>query len=103
VLPASIRRLAGSAWRQFPAAQAAGILAVDFLHLGTVLLTRMYVLAFTGHGSGGCIWAASPPSGDWTVQQSRNLALIPGERFEDIRLLVPDRGPDFTASFDAVF
>jgi putative transposase len=26
-----------------------------------------------------------------------------GERFEDIKFLLRDRGPDFTASFDAVF
>ena len=37
------------------------------------------------------------------MQQARNLALTLGERFEDIRFLVRDRGSNFTASFDAVF
>jgi putative transposase len=37
------------------------------------------------------------------VQQARNLALTLGERFEDIKFLIRDRGSNFTASFDAVF
>jgi transposase len=60
-------RRAGPTWRQFLHAQAAGILAVDFLHVDTVLLKRLYVLVFIEHGPAGCTWAASPrippPSG----------------------------------------
>ncbi len=98
-------RRCGPTWRQFLAAQAGGILAVDFLHVDTVLLKRMYVLVFIEHGSrrmhlGG---VTAHPTGDWTVQQARNLALTLGERFEDIRFLIRDRGSNFTASFDAVF
>jgi putative transposase len=37
------------------------------------------------------------------VQQTRNLALDPGERFGYFRFLIRDRGSNLTASFDAVF
>jgi hypothetical protein len=42
-------------------------------------------------------------TGGWTVQQARNLTFGLGERFEDVKFLVRDRGLNFTPSFDAVF
>ena len=98
-------RRSDPSWRQFLHAQAAGIVAVDFLHVDTVLFKRIYVLVFIEHGSrrmhiGG---VTASPTGAWTVQQARNLALSFGERFEDIKFLIRDRGSNFTASFDAVF
>ena len=97
-------RRSGPTWRQFLHVQAAGILAIDFLHADTVLLNRLYVLVFIEHGTrrmhlGG---VTSNPTGEWTVQQARNLALSLDERFEDIRFLIRDRGSNFTRSFDAV-
>jgi putative transposase len=71
----------------------------------TVLLNRLYVLVFIEHGTrrmhlGG---VTSHPTGEWTVQQARNLALTLDEQFDAIRFLIHDRGSNFTASFDAVF
>ena len=40
------------------------------------------------------------PTGEWTVQQARNLAMSPGERFEDIKFLIRDRESTFTAVFE---
>jgi transposase InsO family protein len=98
-------RRAGPTWRQFLQAQATGILAVDFLHVDTVLLKRLYVLVFIEHGSrrmhvGG---VTANPTGEWTVQQARNLALALDERFADIKFVIRDRGSNFTRAFDAVF
>ncbi len=98
-------RRTGPTWRQFLHAQAAGILAADFLHVDTVLLKRLYVLVFIEHGTrrmhlGG---VTASPTGEWTVQQARNLALSLGERFQDARFVIRDRGSNFTRSFDAVF
>jgi putative transposase len=65
----------------------------------------LYVLVFIEHGTrrmhiGG---VTASPTGAWTVQQARNLALGLDERFGDIKFLIRDRGSNFTASFDAVF
>ena len=70
-----------------------------------MLLKRLYVLVFIEHGTrrmhlGG---VTASPTGEWTVQQARNLALGLDEQFKDIKFLIRDRGPNFTASFDAVF
>jgi transposase InsO family protein len=70
-----------------------------------VLLTRLYVLVFIEHGTRPLhLGGITPhPASAWTVQQGRSLAMNLDARFEDVRFLIHDRGPNFTASFDAVF
>jgi putative transposase len=86
-------------------ARAAGILAVGFLHVDTVLLKRLYVLVFSEHGTRRMhpCGVTAHPTGAWTVQQARNLALNLDERFGDFWFVIRDRGSNFTASLDAVF
>ena len=67
------------------------------LHVDTALLKRPYVLVFIEHGTrrmhlGG---VTANPTGEWAVQQARNLALTLGERFENFRFLIRDRGSNF--------
>jgi putative transposase len=44
-------RRSGPTWKQFLTAQARGILAVDFVHVDTVLLRRVYALIVIEHGT----------------------------------------------------
>jgi putative transposase len=107
MLRASIRRRAG---RARPGGSSCtprppGSSRPAFLHVDTVLLKRLYVLVFIEHGTrrmhlGG---VKANPTGEWTVQQARNLALSRGEQFADIKFVIRDRGSNFTVSFDAVF
>jgi putative transposase len=72
-------RRAGPTWRQFLTAQARGLIAVDFVHVDTVLVRRVYALVVIEHGTrrahlAGSAWPApsrpptrrrlsTPPSG----------------------------------------
>ena len=44
-------RRSGPTWQQFLTVQARGILAVDFVHVDTVLLRRIYALIVIEHGT----------------------------------------------------
>ena len=98
------RRL-GLTWKQFLTAQARGILAVDFVHVDTVLLRRIYALIVIEHGTRHVHLAGltANPDGVWTTQAARSFLMDLGHRTASIKFLIRDRAGQFTGAFDAVF
>jgi hypothetical protein len=94
-------RRSGPTWRQFFTAQAKAVLAVDFLHVDTVLLRRIYALIAVEHGSrrAHLIGVSAHPTGAWTTQAARNLLMGLADRGTPIKLLLRDRDPRFTTAF----
>src|SRR5450755_1490850 len=98
-------RRAGPTWKQFLTAQARGILAVDFVHVDTVLLRRLYALIIIEHGTRRAHLAGitANPDGAWTAQAARNFLMDLGQLTASVKFLIRDRAGQFTGSFDAVF
>ncbi len=98
-------RRTGPTWKQFLTAQARGIIAVDFVHVDTVLLRRVYALVMIEHGTRRVHLAGitANPDGAWTTQAARNLLMDLDRGAASVKFLIRDRAGQFTSSFDAVF
>jgi putative transposase len=83
----------GPTWKQFLTAQARGIIAVDFVHVDTVLLRRVYSLIVIEHGTRRAHLAGitAHPDGAWTTQAARNLLMDLGQRADTVKFLIRDR------------
>ena len=103
-IPPAPTRHHDPSWRRFLRAQASGVLAVDFFHVETVTLQRLYVL-FVVEVESRYVYIlgiTANPDGPWTAQQARNLLLDLDERATAFKYLIRDRAGQFTVTFDTV-
>jgi hypothetical protein len=85
--------------------QAEHIVAVDFLHLDTINLKRIYALVMLEHGArrAHLLGVTAHPTGPWTTQAARNILMDTDMKTKGHTFLIRDRGGQFTDAFDAVF
>ena len=90
-------------WTEFLRSQAA--VACDFATIDTVTLRRYYLLFFIDIPTRRVLLGGitTNPTGPWTTQAARNLALQHPDLLADAGALVRDRGSQFVAAFDEIF
>ena len=104
-IPPAPTRRDHTTWRTFLRTQASTMLACDFFAVDcAVTLQRLYVFFVIEVGTRyvHILGVTANPDGAWTTQQARNLLLDLGERANQFKVMVRDRGGQFTAGFDAV-
>jgi transposase len=72
-------RRSGPTWKRFLTAHAEHIVAVDFLHVDTINLKRIYALIMLEHGTrrSHLLGVTANPTGPWTAQAARNSSWTP--------------------------
>jgi putative transposase len=96
-------RRADPTWPQFLCSQAEAILACDFFTADLLDGTQGYVLAVIEHTTRRIriLGVTLHPTGAWTAQQARNLIMDLGEQAHRVKVMIRDRGSNYTAAFDA--
>nr|WP_228553705.1 integrase core domain-containing protein [Catenulispora pinisilvae] len=92
-------------WRTFLRSQAETILAIDFLHVDTVMLKRLYAAVVIEIGSRRAylLGVTDHPTGAWATQLARELTFDLEQAGHRFTRLIRDRDAKFTEAFDAVF
>ena len=97
----SAPRRTGPTWPQFLRSQAEAILACDFFTADLLDGTQAHVLTVIKHATRRIriVGVTLHPTGDWTAQQARHLLMDLGDQAGRVKLMIRDRGPNFTAAF----